>query len=136
MRCRVLVSLLGIAFALVLIVQPVALAADLYQWRDAKGTLHFGSHPPVNGAYQQLKKLSSHYSPAPDPVTALPATSKPTQQQDHRADIPEPVSPDKSWFQVPLAGILSPRQQKELRQRGITLHPRQSVSILFADDVY
>ena len=136
MRCRVFVSLLGIAFALALIVPPVALAADLYQWRDAKGTLHFGSHPPVHGPYQQLKKLSSRSSPAPDSVTALAATSKPTPRQDHRANVSEPVSSDTPWLQVPLARILSPREQAALRQRGITLHPEQRVSILVADDVY
>jgi hypothetical protein len=48
-----------------------AVAGDIYQWKDAKGVMHYGSVPPASGAYS-VRTLNGT-----DP--SLPVAAKPAE---------------------------------------------------------
>ena len=66
MRAPILAPILVLVLA-----SAAAQAADVYQWKDAKGVTHYGSTPPASGAYK-VRSVNGT-----DP--ALPAAAKPAE---------------------------------------------------------
>ncbi|NLO52907.1 MAG: DUF4124 domain-containing protein [Gammaproteobacteria bacterium] len=58
MRCLITTA------SLLLLFNSALLAAPIYKWVDAQGTIHFGSEPPAN---QAVESITSHIS-QPRPV--------------------------------------------------------------------
>lgn len=60
------------------------LAAKVYTWKDSKGVVHYGEHPPKDVKATLVKTRTGHSDPTPAPATtpATTPTTTPANQTD------------------------------------------------------
>ena len=59
------------------------LAAKVYTWKDSKGVVHYGEHPPKDVKATLVKTRTGHSDPTPAPTTTAPTpTTTPANQTD------------------------------------------------------
>ncbi|MEN0036166.1 MAG: DUF4124 domain-containing protein [Cellvibrio sp.] len=61
--------ILGFCLLGILAAQNV-LAAKVYTWKDSKGVVHYGEHPPKDVKATLVKTRTGHSDPTPAPVAA------------------------------------------------------------------
>lgn len=71
-------QLLSLLLPLLLMFSGNVFGADIHQWRDANGNLHFGDKPPANAQSQQLEvKPNIYVAPVSSGPPVSVAKSKP-----------------------------------------------------------
>lgn len=71
-------QILSVLFPLLMLFGCPVVGADIHQWRDANGNLHFGDKPPANAQSQQLElKPNIYVAPVSSGPTVAVAKSKP-----------------------------------------------------------
>ncbi len=77
---------------ILLLALPLAVAAQVYKWTDASGTVHFSDSPPPQGTKYTNVKTSRSVAVA-TPVASTPApsadTGKPAEKPRRIEDTPE-----------------------------------------------
>jgi hypothetical protein len=73
---------------ILLLVLPLAVAAQVYKWTDASGTVHFSDSPPPQGTKYTNVKTSLSAAAAATPVASTPA---PSTQADKPAEKPKRI---------------------------------------------
>jgi hypothetical protein len=76
-------------FALVLLLLAPAVAAQVYKWTDANGTVHYSETPPPQGT--QFKRISTSgiEQPAATPAPAKKAGTAPRPAATENATLPD-----------------------------------------------
>ncbi|WP_058833731.1 DUF4124 domain-containing protein [Luteimonas abyssi] len=75
----------GLALGVFALLLPaVAVAQEIYQWKDANGVTHFSETPPASGAYSQ-RRITQHSvtPPAAAPAVSTTATAAPARPQEN-----------------------------------------------------
>ena len=72
-----------LSFALAVLLLPAPAIAQIYQWRDADGKVHYSDHPPANAPKQERTLAPRGLAPAPAAAaTAQSARASSYQEQD------------------------------------------------------
>ena len=104
---------------------PVALAQQIYKWKDKKGQWHFSDHPPAEVRAEKVKGLDIGPIPPMPPQIAVPpmphAGSESTEQAVSKPRLTKEISRQQREYQKRLEDIM---QQIFLRRFRLESLPK------------
>lgn len=73
----------------------IAKGGKVYTWKDSKGVVHYGEHPPKDVQAKLVKTRTGHSDPTPEQIAA--SKPKPTQPEQSQQTAPQgkQLDPDR-----------------------------------------
>lgn len=96
-----------------------AQASDVYRWKDANGTVHFGEHPPQGIAAEQLSTSTGKRATSQRPKNTTASTSP--------ADSSVDASAEEKAAKAPVVATKPPKPKKD---KGICKRARSNLKTL------